>query len=138
MSADERGLTPAELLEMHLTTTINVQCATTRSRVIHIAENISYSKQLHTTPSRFLEMDIVQDADRLEALGAVGVARAFACGGAAGRSLADTRAHYEEKLVRLVPLMRTAPGAAVAHARAERMRHFMEAYDDELRWADAE
>ncbi|POR38197.1 Uncharacterized protein TPAR_01605, partial [Tolypocladium paradoxum] len=62
------------------------------------------------------------DADRLDALGAVGVGRAFAFGGARGRGLGDTVDHFEEKLVRLEGMMKTETGRALARVRTERIR----------------
>jgi uncharacterized protein len=138
MLESERGLTAAQLLEKHLTETIGVTCPETIDRVVRIAEGISYSKQV-TSPisesQRFVEMDIVQDADRIEAIGAVGVARMFACGAAMGRPLSATRAHYNDKLVKLVPLMCTPSGKVLATKRAETMKNFFAAYDDEMNWA---
>ncbi|KND91587.1 hypothetical protein TOPH_03599 [Tolypocladium ophioglossoides CBS 100239] len=67
------------------------------------------------------ELAVVQDADRLDALGAVGVGRAFAFGGAKGRALADTVHHFEEKLVRLEGMMKTPTGRALARVRTERI-----------------
>ena len=52
-----------------------------------IIENMSYSSQLNAISYESLEMDIVQDADRLDAIGAIGIARAFNYGGFKGREL---------------------------------------------------
>ncbi|MEF3049224.1 HD domain-containing protein [Pseudotabrizicola sp. L79] len=87
-----------------------------------------------------IEARILQDADRMEALGAIGLARMFAVAGALGRGLFDpadplakARAlddkafaldHLETKLFRLLPLMQTATGRAIAEQRAGFLRQF--------------
>ena len=87
-----------------------------------------------------LEAEILQDADRLEALGAIGIARMFHVGGAMGgllfdaddplalhRPLDDKRFsldHLEVKLFPIAQTMRTAPGREMALARVEWMRSF--------------
>lgn len=86
------------------------------------------------------EAEILQDADRLEALGAIGIARMFHVGGAMGgllfdaadpmalnRPLDDKRYsldHLEVKLFPIAQTMRTAPGREMALARVEWMRSF--------------
>jgi len=87
-----------------------------------------------------LEAEILQDADRLEALGAVGIARMFHVGGAMGGALFDaddplalhrplndksfSLDHLEVKLFPIALTMRTAAGRAIAEARVEWMRSF--------------
>ena len=86
------------------------------------------------------EARVLQDADRLEALGAIGIARMFHVSGAMGGGLFhaddpmalhrphDDRAyaldHIETKLLKLVDTMQTAPGRAMATERAEWMLSF--------------
>ena len=100
-------------------------------------------------PATSLESKIVRDADRLDAIGAVGIARTFAYGGAKGRKLYDDEeearfdmtldeyrtkstasvTHFYEKLLRLKDLMVTAKGKQMAEAR----HAFMEQFLDQLK-----
>jgi uncharacterized protein len=95
-----------------------------------------------------LEAAVVQDADRLEALGAIGVARVFATGAsfgaglwhpedpwAEGRELDDkawSLDHFERKLLRLEADMKTAAGRRLAGARQCAMQAYLEALRSEL------
>jgi uncharacterized protein len=103
---------------------------TTIKELINIIENVSYSKG--NTPSS-LEGKIVQDADRLDALGAIGIARAFAYGGNNNRLIynpgsqdnSDTVYHYYDKLFKLTDLMNTANAKAIAVKRTEYMKEYL-------------
>jgi uncharacterized protein len=88
-----------------------------------------------------LEARAIQDADRLEALGAIGLARVFAVSGGLGRPLFDGEDpfardrplddrrfaldHFAVKLLGLPERMRTAAGRSLAHARLRTMRRFL-------------
>lgn len=92
------------------------------------------------------EAKIVQDADRLDAIGAVGIARTFAYGGAKGRSLYDwserpraemteeeyrnkptsSATHFYEKLLLLKDRMNTETGKQIADERHQFMLSFLE------------
>lgn len=78
-----------------------------------------------------LEAAIVQDADRLDAIGAIGVARAFAYGGAHQRSLYDPHdttnsiQHFHDKLFTLRDRMNTAEGRRLAAERHAFMETFV-------------
>ncbi|PHH66926.1 hypothetical protein CDD81_5278 [Ophiocordyceps australis] len=77
------------------------------------------------------ELAVVQDADRLDALGAVGIGRAFAFGGARGRQLGETMDHFEEKLLRLEGMMKTAEGRRLARVRTARLEAMQQWWLDE-------
>lgn len=77
------------------------------------------------------ELAVVQDADRLDAIGAVGIGRVFAFGGAKGRALDDSLFHFEEKLLKLESMMKTDYGRELARERTERMRLMKEWFEQE-------
>lgn len=72
------------------------------------------------------ELAIVQDADRLDAIGAVGIARCFTFGGAkmSQRGLSGCVDHFEEKLELLEGMMKTETGRQLARERTERLQVF--------------
>lgn len=113
--------------------------------VAHAIEAHSFSAQI---PPQTLEAKIVQDADRLEALGAIGLARVFAVAGALNTALfdaddpfADNRAlddkayaldHFQTKLLRLPETMQTTKGREMAQHNADFLVHFMAKLSAEL------
>jgi uncharacterized protein len=124
------------------------------TKIMDIIKKMSYSKSLDEQPEeKSIEFQIVQDSDRLDALGAIGIARAFAFGGSRGRSLYDptyeaqnftstedyknatssTLHHFEEKLFKLKDLMNTQTAKAIADERDAFMRQFVSQFLDE--WA---
>lgn len=96
-----------------------------------IIRSISYRK--HQTLDS-LEAKIVQDADRLDALGAIGIARTFAYGGAHNRQIVNEHnvdtgvGHFYDKLFKLKDLMNTKSGIIEAEKRTK----FMHEYINEL------
>lgn len=78
---------------------------------------------------------IVQDADRLDAIGATGIARCFCFGGARNRPLSESVQHFHDKLLKLKGLMKTDAGRAAAAARHETMVGFLEVLEKE--WSGA-
>jgi uncharacterized protein len=112
------------------------------AEIAHAIEAHSFSAGIEP---RTLEAEVVQDADRLEALGAIGIARCFATTGAMARPLycpddpfgvaraLDDRTyaldHFELKLFRVAETLRTASGRAEGQQRAA----FLRAYVAQLR-----
>ncbi|EHK24279.1 uncharacterized protein TRIVIDRAFT_110651 [Trichoderma virens Gv29-8] len=84
------------------------------------------------------ELAVVQDADRLDAIGAVGIGRAFTFGGAKGRGLGDSIGHFEEKLLKLETMMKTDVGREMARERTERMRLMQEWWRQETEGVEEE
>lgn len=89
---------------------------------------ISYRKHPHLSEDIPLEIRIVQDADRIDALGAVGIARTFAYGGAKNRPLGESLAHFDEKLLRLYDLLSTDEARRIAKPRYEFLQAFYRQY----------
>ena len=103
-------------------------------RIVDIISRISFSAQL--PPPESIEGKCVQDADRLDAMGAVGIARTFAFGGSRGRRLHDTEGldtnasvqHFYDKLLLLKDTIHTATGRRLAQQRDAFMREFLEQF----------
>lgn len=92
---------------------------------------ISYRKHPKLSPDVPLEIHIVQDADRIDAMGAVGIARTFAYGGAKNRSLGDSLRHFDEKLLLLYDLLNTEQAKRLALPRHQFLQAFYEQYKKE-------
>lgn len=115
------------------------------ARTRHAIEAHSYSG---ATPASTVEAKILRDADRLEALGAIGIARCFAVSGALdrplfhsddpfarARPLDDTTYaldHFAVKLLKLPDTFLTATGRRLAEERAARMRRYLADLASEL------
>ena len=102
--------------------------------IVEIISEISFSAG-NGRPST-LEGMCVQDADRLDAIGAIGIGRAFAFGGSRGRRMHDpegvdktaTVEHFYDKLFKLKDLMTTATGQSLAQQRDEFMHSFLDQF----------
>ena len=115
------------------------------SHVVNIIENISYKGGNFEKKFSSIELDVVQDADRLDAIGAIGIARAFNYGGFKNRALYDpkidpnssmtkeeykkndapTLNHFYEKLLLLKDKMNTETGKQIAQERHRYMEGFL-------------
>lgn len=124
--------------------------AETGNRVVEIIRHISF-KGGHGKPLESIEFKIVQDADRLDAIGAIGIARAFHYGGFKNRELynpqippnlqmskeeyknssAPTINHFYEKLLLLKERMHTATGKKMAVERHRFMDEFLQQFYSE-------
>jgi uncharacterized protein len=102
--------------------------------ITDIISRISFSA--HMAPPESIEGKCVQDADRLDAMGAIGIARTFAFGGSRGRRLHDPERidanasiqHFYDKLLLLKEGMHTATGRRLAGERDTYMRRFLEQF----------
>ena len=92
--------------------------------VISAVNSVSFSKNRDKKPES-IEGRIVQDADRLDALGAIGIARTFSYGGKHGRSMEDSILHFHEKLLLLKDMMNTATAVKLAEKRHDFMVEFL-------------
>ena len=99
--------------------------------ICSIINGISFSKNRGIRPAT-LEGKIVQDADRLDAIGAIGIARAFAFGGERKRPLEESIQHFHDKLLHLKNEMNTAEGKRIAESRHSLMVNFLEALEKEI------
>jgi uncharacterized protein len=115
------------------------------THVQQIIKNLSFKASLGEITFASKELDIVQDADRLDAIGAIGIARAFTYGGFKNRVLYDpaikpvenqskeaykntvapTINHFYEKLLLLKDLMKTATGQQMAVERHQYMESYL-------------
>ncbi len=99
-------------------------------RICTVINSVSFSKNKGKVPSS-LEAKVVQDADRLDAIGAIGIARTFAYGGEHGRSMEASIDHFHEKLLLLKDLMNTDTAKTIAQKRHDFMVSFLEEWNQE-------
>lgn len=99
-------------------------------QICRAINSVSFSQNRGRRPDT-PEGRIVQDADRLDALGAIGIARTFAYGGEHGRSLDDSAAHFREKLLLLKDELNTETARRMAETRHAFLLRFLEEYEEE-------
>ena len=117
-------------------------------KIIHIVENVSFKGSAEKEKIQTLEGKVVQDADRLDALGAIGVARAFTFAGHTNMCIYDPSIkvrgnmkfseyrthersavnHFYEKLLLLKDRMNTKTGKRLAEGRHKFMEQYLEQF----------
>ncbi len=123
-----------------------------KDHVINIIKHMSFKNSLEEKTFGSNEMDVVQDADRLDAIGAIGIARAFNYGGFKNRIIFDSSIfpkinltkeeykntsapsinHFYEKLLLLKDKMNTTTGRKIAEKRHQFMLSFLEQFYEEV------
>ena len=126
------------------------------THVIAIIRNMSFKNTFDNIEFNSLELDIVRDADRLDAIGAIGIARTFNYGGFIGseiynpninpktfkskkeykNSKAPTINHFYEKLLLLKSMMTTKTGKKLAENRHDFMETYLEQFYKEWNIVD--
>lgn len=120
---------------------ISAGCAPDLAATVQeLVSNVSYSHE-RQNPERVAraiaehpELAIVQDADRLDAIGAVGIGRAFTFGASKrpDQGMGTVLDHFEDKLVKLASEMKTVEGKRLGRERGERIAVFMGWWEKEV------
>ncbi|MFZ4930036.1 HD domain-containing protein [Chryseobacterium sp. Mn2064] len=117
-------------------------------KVLFVIENISFKNRSQAPENPSIELKIVQDADRIDAIGAIGIARTFNFGGFKNNLMYDpavkpnlgmskeeykksngtTINHFYEKLLLLKDLMNTPEGKRMAEERHQYMLNFLDQF----------
>ncbi|HKI87643.1 MAG TPA: HD domain-containing protein [Draconibacterium sp.] len=120
----------------------------TAEKILHVTEQVSFKGAGVLNKTTTLEAQIVQDADRLDAIGAIGIARTFAYGGSKGRLIYDpsveplkhesfdsyksntapTLNHFYEKLLLLKDRLNTPSARKIGEERHRYMEDFLEQF----------
>ena len=121
------------------------------NKIISIIKTMSFKGGVVDSTQNSIEGKVVQDSDRLDAIGAIGIARTFAYGGSKGRQIYDpsinpieftsleqvknaenhTVNHFYEKLLKLKDLMNTNTAKEIAEKRHKFMENFLEEFYSE-------
>lgn len=110
------------------------------SKIIRIIQSVSFKNGKNPTQASTIEEKIVQDADRLDAIGAIGIARTFTYGGAHNREIANrdhpentTLQHFYDKLLLIQKQLKTKTGRELAGEKQKIMQEFIHALEKELK-----
>lgn len=108
----------------------NLVSDTEEEKICEAIRSVSFSRNKDRRPDT-VEGQVVQDADRLDAMGAVGVARTFAYGGEHGRPIRESIQHFYDKLLLLEERMNTGTGKKLAKKRHAFLESFLREYKEE-------
>lgn len=137
LSEGEEGETMVE----HLLLSLDADKAIA-SEVQTIVNHVSYSSEIKDPAkvqrclAKHPELAVVQDADRLDALGASGIARCFAYNAVKNNALDTAVAHFAEKLEKLEGMMKTRVGREMAAIRSQRLKEFRTWWEEEVAFRD--
>ncbi|EAF5666635.1 HD domain-containing protein [Listeria innocua] len=109
-------------------------------KIIRIIQSVSFKKGKNTFKALTIEEKIVQDADRLDAIGAIGIARTFTYGSAHNREIANqnnpkntTLQHFYDKLLLIKDQLNTETAKTIAKEKQKIMQDFIQALEKELK-----
>ncbi|KAJ4369840.1 hypothetical protein N0V83_005604 [Neocucurbitaria cava] len=138
---DHKYAKPGEDIENQIGTVLKANGASQdlALKVQTIVKHVSYTHEIRNPAAaislidQYPELAIVQDADRLDAIGAIGIARCFSFGAAKYPELPMSRAidHFEEKLYRLEGMMKTGSGREMARRRTQVLKEFAKEWAEE-------
>lgn len=153
--ADDKLVTDPAQLENEIKDFLNsLKLSKTQiDEILYITHNLSFSKSLSENPPRLsLAGQIVQDSDRLDAIGTIGITRAIYYGGANSETIYDPKIkprqkmnkkeyrnldnetiinHFYEKLLKLTGMMNTPTAKKIAEGRHQYMLDFLDEFKSE-------
>ncbi|MBC2183153.1 HD domain-containing protein [Listeria sp. FSL L7-0233] len=110
------------------------------NQIIRIIQSVSFKNGANPLQALTIEEKIVQDADRLDAIGAIGIARTFTYGGAHNREIANhnhpeetTLQHFYDKLLLIQDQLKTKTAQELAIEKQQIMQDFIHALEKELK-----
>ncbi|CAK21213.1 HD domain-containing protein [Listeria welshimeri] len=108
-------------------------------QIIRIIQAVSFKNGKNAIKAITIEEKIVQDADRLDAIGAIGIARTFTYGGAHNREIANldnpkntTLQHFYDKLLLIPNRLNTKTAKNIAIEKQQIMQYFIQSLEKEL------
>ncbi|MBC2250263.1 HD domain-containing protein [Listeria sp. FSL L7-0123] len=113
---------------------------TSINKIIRIIQSVSFKNGANPLQALTIEEKIVQDADRLDAIGAIGIARTFTYGGAHNREITNhnhpeetTLQHFYDKLLLIQDQLKTKAAQELAIEKQQIMQDFIHALEKELK-----